>query len=173
LFLSTRKDEEDSNTLLLNYTGVAKIAGNSLAYSHELGVVLVDIIQKSVIINATLHDLHGGSLVNTGNRDISIQPYATSSILQHHYQASASATSASAFGGGNDFGTRSSANNQSSDNNATGAKQHQSKTDAPDHGQTGSSTATDISSNKSSFGPSDGSQVSYCTTPRLYPCAFA
>lgn len=59
--------------------------------------MLVDIIQKCVVINATLNDLYGGtSSIMTSNRDISIQPYATSSILQHHYQAGASSLSASA-----------------------------------------------------------------------------
>lgn len=58
-----------------------------LAYAHENGVVLVDIIQKCVIISASLSDLYGGASMMPSNRDISIQPFATSSILQHHYQS--------------------------------------------------------------------------------------
>lgn len=63
-----------------------------LAYSHENGLVLVDIIQKCIILNATLGDLYGCSPSIMGNNrdNISIQPFATSSILQHHYQSNAS-----------------------------------------------------------------------------------
>lgn len=69
----------------------------SLAYSHENGIVLIDLIQKCVIMNATLSDLYGGnSNIMALNRDISIQPFATSSILQHHYQANAAAAVAAA-----------------------------------------------------------------------------
>ena len=58
-----------------------------LAYAHQYGVVLLDTIQKCVIMSATLNDLYGGPSIMHNNRDISIQPFATSSILQHHYQA--------------------------------------------------------------------------------------
>lgn len=96
-----------------------------LAYAHENGIVLVDIIQKCVIINATLNDLYGGvssSFMTTNNRDISIQPYATSSILQHHYQQTAggaptsslSASSNSNLANTNSSGVGSSINNPSS-----------------------------------------------------------
>lgn len=70
---------------------------HSLAYSHENGVVLVDIIQKCVILSATLIDLYGCSApLMTNNRDnISIQPFITSSILQHHYQSNAPGAAAS------------------------------------------------------------------------------
>lgn len=68
----------------------------SLAYTHENGVVLVDLIQKCVIMNATMSDLYGGNNnIMVANRDISIQPFATSSILQHHYQSVAAANSLS------------------------------------------------------------------------------
>lgn len=69
-----------------------------LAYSHETGIVIVDVIQKCVILNATLTDLYrGASISSNTNRDISIQPFATSSILQHHYQSG---------GGNSDFARR-------------------------------------------------------------------
>lgn len=69
-----------------------------LAYAHETGIVIVDIVQKCVILNATLADLYrGASISSNTNRDISIQPFATSSILQHHYQSG---------GGNSDFARR-------------------------------------------------------------------
>lgn len=73
-----------------------------LAYSHENGIVLVDIIQKCTIMNASLNDLYGGASAMANQRDIvSIQPFDTSSILQQHYQsgaASAAATTAALAG---------------------------------------------------------------------------
>lgn len=57
--------------------------------------MLVDIIQKCVIMNATLSDLYGGASM-TNNRDISIQPFGTSSILQHHYQTAGTPLSSGA-----------------------------------------------------------------------------
>lgn len=52
----------------------------------------MDLVQKCVIMNATMSDLYGGSnSIIVANRDISIQPFATSSILQHHYQSVAAA----------------------------------------------------------------------------------
>lgn len=60
-----------------------------MAYSHQSGVVLLDVIQKCVILNASLDDLYGGAIIGPLNdplRDISIQPFATSSILRDHYQ---------------------------------------------------------------------------------------
>lgn len=124
--------------------------------------MLIDIIQKCVIINASLNDLHGGSLINSSNRDISIQPYATSSILQHHYQASAAsaaAAAAAALAGGNEFGSRVGANNQSSDNGTAGSQLH-NRTDLTDNGPAGASTITDTTSAKSGTGIPDGGQVS-------------
>lgn len=82
-----------------------------LAYAHENGIVLVDIIQKCVIINANLGELYGGaSSLAASNRDISIQPYATSSILQHHYsQTGASPSLSSSASGGEHLNKNSSA----------------------------------------------------------------
>lgn len=69
-----------------------------LAYSDESGIVLVDIVQKSVILSATLSDLYSSNLASIGqNRaDISIQPFATNSILQHHYKSNANPLSTTA-----------------------------------------------------------------------------
>lgn len=62
-----------------------------LAYAHKLGIVLVDITQKCLIMNAPLSDLYAatssGVNVMPTDRDISVQPYATNSILQQHYQS--------------------------------------------------------------------------------------
>lgn len=56
----------------------------------------MDIIQKCVILSASLADLYGGASIMTNtNRDISIQPFATSSILQHHYQSGGGGSGAS------------------------------------------------------------------------------
>lgn len=65
-----------------------------LAYAHKIGVVLVDITQKCLIMNSTLADLYGTSPKTSvhgsaNDRDIGIQPYATNSILQQHYQSQA------------------------------------------------------------------------------------
>lgn len=80
-----------------------------MAYAHENGVVLVDIVQKCVIMNAALSDLYGGGgSVMSNNRDISIQPFATSAILQHHYQSTCSPSplaGSAEFGFNNKHGT--------------------------------------------------------------------
>lgn len=75
----------------------------SLAYSLESSVVLVDTIQKSVILSATLADLYSSNVVN--NRDISIQPFATSSILQHHYQSNPAGAGVGPLTSGGQFTT--------------------------------------------------------------------
>lgn len=61
--------------------------------------MLVDIIQKSVILSATLYDLYSSNVASIGqNRaDISIQPFATNSILQHHYKSNANPLSTTAL----------------------------------------------------------------------------
>lgn len=75
--------------------------------------MLVDIIQKCVIISASLSDLYGGASMMQSNRDISIQPFATSSILQHHYQ--------STIGSPGDFASSAaSANNGAGPDNGSG-----------------------------------------------------
>lgn len=103
-------------------------APHSLCYAHENGIVLVDIIQKCIIMNATLSDLYGGTNM-TNNRDISIQPFATSSVLQHHYQSTGCALSQQqpqAIGGGvleNPFksvGVGGNHNNGSSSSSSSG-----------------------------------------------------
>lgn len=92
----------------------------SLAYAHMNGIVLLDIIQKCVIMNATLSDLYGGSAsINPSAKDIGILPFATSSILQHHYQSQQSTVASltgdlvSAGGGGSTKGKQQAANNGS------------------------------------------------------------
>lgn len=68
----------------------------------------MDSIQKCLILNASLNDLYvsnvGGlnSGVMTNNRDINIQAYETSSILQqHHYSTSSSNSNSNSIGNNN------------------------------------------------------------------------
>lgn len=76
----------------------------------------MDIIQKCVILSATLADLYGGaSIMSNSNRDISIQPFATSSILQHHYQSGAGSAAS-----GSDFARRNQLIQGQSSNNGSG-----------------------------------------------------
>lgn len=144
----------------------AVLTTHRLAYGHESGIVLIDIIQKCVIINATLSDLYGGSLPNSNNRDISIQPYATSSILQHHYQA-ASSSNGGVFGSGSDFGNLGGTNNQVPPlDNCTAAGHHQQQP----HNRTdlsGNERTASTGINKSVVAGVDGGQVSYRTIPTL------
>lgn len=106
--------------------------------------MLVDIIQKCIVINATLSDLYGGSPLATANRDISIQPFATSSILQHHYQATSTASSAFPAG---EFSL--SEHNKRSDNGTAGHN-----TQLPDSGD------KEGAIERSAFIEADGGQVS-------------
>lgn len=100
-------------------------------------------------MNATLSDLYGGSIASiTSRSDIGpIQPFATSSILQHHYQSQASAVASltgelissataarsqtsAAAGAFDNSGERNNGNNDndasvSSSNNANASNSHQ------------------------------------------------
>lgn len=62
-----------------------------LAYAHECGLVLVDTIQKCVVMNASLSDLYANSPSSSraiaAESSVSIQPFATSAILQQHYSS--------------------------------------------------------------------------------------
>lgn len=53
-------------------------------------------------MNATISDLYGGTSLMSANRDVSIQPFATSSILQHHYLATGSVVAGGVGGEFND-----------------------------------------------------------------------
>lgn len=75
-------------------------------------------------MNTALCDLYGGTSTISNNRDISIQPFATSSILQHHYQATSSSPLAV---GSNPVGSELSYNNKQHADNATGQQHQQTK----------------------------------------------
>lgn len=105
-----------------------------LAYAHENGIVLVDVIQKCIIMNATLCDLYGGASITSNNRDITIQPFATSSILQHHYQATTSSASSPSAGGMTGFSSdfaNANHNKLTADNSTAGHHHQQTKVRSP------------------------------------------
>lgn len=90
-----------------------------LAYSHESGVVLVDVIQKCVILSASIADLYGGSSA----RDLyATQPFSGSSIMhqqqQHYYQAGASLSSAATTAGSNNSSNPTALNTANHNNGA-------------------------------------------------------
>ena len=107
---------------------------NSLAYAHEFGVVLVDVIQKCLIMNATLADLYGGVSMTSASKEVSIQPFATSSILQHHYLATGGSSALPNAEGEFAPSSGGAANNSAStanNNNNSGARCADSAAPAP------------------------------------------
>lgn len=108
---------------------------NRLAYSHENGVVLVDVIQKCVILSANIADLYGEAS-SVGARDLyASQPFSSGSISQqqqqHHYHHQQAAPSLSSAGNSNINSSNPAALNTANHNNGThtdnGIQQQQAK----------------------------------------------